>query len=124
MVYLYVGIGGFFGSIARYLMSLLFIQEQSSFPLATLFVNLLGSFLLAYLTFYVFEKMTLSKQVQLAITTGFLGSFTTFSAFSVETMTLLQNEQFFFATLYVVMSVVGGLSMAYIAYRCKGETTS
>lgn len=121
MAYLYVGIGGFIGSILRYLVGIVLYNGQNSFPFVTLFVNLFGSFLLAYVTFRIFEKFTLSNRVKVAVTTGVLGSFTTFSALSVETITLLENGLILLTLIYVSLSLIGGLFMAYLGYLCKGK---
>lgn len=117
VVYVYVGIGGFVGAIARYAVGLMVADKFTPiFPLATLIVNLLGSFLLTYITFFLFVKFTVSKKFKHALTTGALGSFTTFSALSVETITLIENDKIMLAIMYVVISAFGGLLMAYLGY--------
>lgn len=116
VIYLYVGIGGFIGAIARYVIGLIIYGDQFIFPFATLFVNLIGSFLLAYVTFYLVVKFTFSEKIKVALTTGVLGSFTTFSALSVETITLIENDKMMLAIMYVVISAFGGLLMVYLGY--------
>lgn len=115
MVYIYVGIGGFIGAMTRYAVGLL-ITDQLTFPFATLTVNLFGSFILAYVTFNMFIKFNLSKNIKLAVTTGVLGSFTTFSALSIETVTLIESNKLMLAFMYVFMTAFGGLFMAYLGY--------
>lgn len=88
MIYVYVGIGGAIGALLRYTISLFFVINDTNFPYSTLFVNMIGSFLLAYITYGLFEKIKVKQLIKLAITTGFFGSFTTFSALSVETLEL------------------------------------
>jgi len=107
MIYLYIGIAGAFGAMSRYLIGL-FLFTQAVFPFATLFVNLAGCYMLAYLTSTVFHKNWISANFKTAIGTGFLGSFTTFSAFSLETIQLFQDERVFLAILYIFISMVGG----------------
>lgn len=119
MIYIYVGIGGFLGASLRYIVSVLFYSQGGAFPFATLFSNWFGSFLLAYLTFYLFEQVTLSKQMRTALTTGLLGSFTTFSAFSIEVVELLEANLMFMGMTYVVFSIVGGFAMAYIGFHFR-----
>lgn len=115
VVYVYVGVGGFIGAIARYVIGLT-ISDQLTFPLATLIVNLFGSFLLAYVTFVFFIKFPVADKLKIALTTGVLGSFTTFSALSVETITLIENDKLMVAIMYVIISAFGGLFMAYLGY--------
>lgn len=118
MNYLYVGIGGFIGAVLRYVISIPFMNEQMNFPFVTLIINVTGSFLLTYMTFYLFEKYAVSKQIKLALTTGLLGSFTTFSSLSVEVVTLLASNQYLATILYLMASLIGGIFMAYLGYLC------
>ncbi len=104
-----IGIGGFFGAVSRYSISLL-ITNTGSFPIATLSINLVGCFCLAWL-FTTFANRT---PLVLGIGTGFLGAFTTFSTFSVETLLLLENNEWVKAISYSLMSVMGGLFCAMI----------
>src|SRR6476619_5346492 len=100
MVYLLVGIAGSLGAILRYLIGLS-LFTNSSFPYATLSINLIGSFLLAWLTTRLFKKTSFPSALSTAIGTGFVGSFTTFSALSVETVQLFQNGDLWLGALYV-----------------------
>lgn len=118
MNYIYVGIGGFVGAILRYLITISLTCGSLEIPLFTLIINLSGSFLLAYITFYIFEKYKLAKPIKLALTTGLLGSFTTFSTFSIELVTLLTSDKFFLASFYATLSLLGGIAMAYLGYAC------
>ncbi|MFP3381294.1 CrcB family protein, partial [Bacillus sp. SIMBA_069] len=72
-----------------------------SFPLATLLINLAGCFLLAWLTTYITRLNILPSEVITGIGTGFIGSFTTFSTFSVETVQLINHSEWSTAFLYV-----------------------
>jgi len=116
MIYVYVGIGGAIGALLRYTISLFFVINDTNFPYSTLFVNMLGSFLLAYITYGLFEKIKVKQLIKLAITTGFFGSFTTFSALSVETLELAQEGQILHALLYVFISLFGGILATYLGY--------
>ncbi|MDI1256822.1 MAG: fluoride efflux transporter CrcB [Flavobacterium sp.] len=108
-VILAIGIGSFFGGVIRYQLSQ-FIQSKivSGFPFGTFTVNIIGCFCIG-LVFALTERGNLSAEWKLIITTGLLGGFTTFSAFSMETVTLLRDGQLLYATGYAVSSVITGL---------------
>ncbi|MBC2249972.1 fluoride efflux transporter CrcB [Listeria sp. FSL L7-0123] len=109
MYFLYVGIFGALGGMCRYAMNLWLGGE--GFPYATLAVNLIGCFLLAFLMQFLAEKSRISLVILNGIGTGFIGAFTTFSAFSVDTIQLLQNGDVILAISYVLVSLIGGLVM-------------
>lgn len=117
MKYIAVGIGGVVGALARYGVGQWFdTNATDAFPLATWSANMIGSFLLAFLTMYMFRMKHISQSVISAIGTGMIGSFTTFSTFSVETMQLLQHEAFLMAFYYVSISIVGGLLLSLFGF--------
>lgn len=118
MIYLLVGIAGSLGATLRYTLSLLLFHE-TAFPLATLCINLIGCFLLSYLTAGTFKKSSIPANIKTAIGTGFIGSFTTFSAFSVETITLFTNEEFGLGILYIAVSLIGGLLMTSLGLQLQ-----
>lgn len=111
--YLYIGLAGSLGAISRYLVGIIFFSN-SLFPFATLLVNLVGCYALAYLTSRVFF---LSSQLKTVIGTGFLGSFTTFSALSVETVQLFEKEKVLLVFVYIVISIVGGIVMSNLGWK-------
>jgi fluoride exporter len=121
MAYLWIGIAGFFGAILRYSIGLFLFHESVVFPFATLSVNLIGSFLLAWFTTAIVKRFSIPDHLKAAIGTGFIGSFTTFSTLSVETVTLIQNQDLFLAFVYVFISIVGGLMMSRLGYRLVEE---
>jgi len=109
--YLLVGAGGFAGAIARFLagqwMSGL---VASRFPLATFFINVSGSFLLGVVAAMTAARaFANSDAVALAAGVGFLGAYTTFSTFELETHALLQDRLSLTASAYVIGSFVVGL---------------
>jgi fluoride exporter len=116
MVYLYVGIGGAIGSILRYLVSYLSLPTLDYFPIGTLFVNLLGAFVLGWFVTRVFPLTTISNEVKTAISTGIIGSFTTFSTFSVEIMQFIRSGQYLWLFFYLSLNVIGGLTLTAIGY--------
>lgn len=113
MAYLYVGLGGILGSISRYMISLLIIPvNQIPFPWDTLIVNLLGCYLLSFLASLQLNRLKISEHLRSAILIGFIGSFTTFSTFSVEIMHLLNSSQYITVVIYSAVSLAGGLILA------------
>ncbi|MEC9488772.1 MAG: fluoride efflux transporter CrcB [Halanaerobium sp.] len=109
-----VGLGGFFGAISRYLISG-WVERyfQGTFPFGTLTVNLVGCFLLGFLYALTLEKEALGPIVRIGITTGFLGALTTFSTFSLETLTLLEGRNYYLGLGNVFISLLLGLMLAW-----------
>ena len=106
---LLVFFGGGIGSVLRYLTSIATAKYYNgSFPISTLFVNLIGCFLIG-LAIGMFEKMYVSPDMKFLFITGFCGGFTTFSAFSMESISLIQNQQTAIAITYILLSVFLGL---------------
>ena len=115
--FLWVGLGGAIGSIFRYTLSLLPIK--SSFPVLTLITNLLGAFIIGVVV-GLFEKQYLPSQIHLFLKTGLWGGFTTFSTFSLETLTLLENGMIFMAIVYVFISIAGCIVGVYLGKMIVG----
>ena len=114
MELLAVGIGGAIGASLRYFLSQIIVYEVG-FPLATCIANLIGCFLLSYL---LSGKLLKSyPKMKLALTTGLLGSFTTFSTFSNETISLISDQLYGIAFVYVLLSALGGLLLSFVGYR-------
>jgi fluoride exporter len=112
MTYLYIGIGGSIGAICRLLLSNLLPSGGSGFPWGTLVCNLLGCLLLGYLTNALLPR--LSEQMKSMMMTGFIGSFTTFSTFSMETVMLIEQDKPALALTYVLISMIGGTVFAWL----------
>jgi fluoride exporter len=111
-----VGLGGFFGAILRYKMGS-WIQGVEGFPVGTLTINLLGCLFLSWFFTITSKRWNINPNLRLGIGTGFTGAFTTFSTFSVETVNLLNSNQFLTAILYVVSSVLCGVILAIAGAR-------
>jgi CrcB protein len=111
MPYLLVGVGGFLGANARYVVARgLGAAVDTPFPLGTFVVNISGSFLLGILGALVAQKVTPhSETMRLALGVGFLGGFTTFSTFEFETHALFADGSWLTATANIVASVLVGL---------------
>ncbi len=102
---LLVGIGGALGAICRYGMSLLLASSSQTFPWATLVVNSLGSLAMGVALALWAGRMDV-QSLKLLVMVGFLGGFTTFSAFSLETYQFLLRGELFTAVLYMLASVI------------------
>lgn len=113
-IILAIGLGSFLGGISRYLITV-FIQNRvfSSFPFGTLSVNVAGCFLIG-IVFGLADRGNLTQEWRLFLATGILGGFTTFSAFSNETVGMLRDGQFGYASAYVAGSVILGLLATFI----------
>jgi len=109
---LWVGAGGFLGAIARYLLALWVDARMATpFPVATLLINVSGSFILGTLS-GALEFSSLPPEVRLTLGVGFLGAYTTFSTFTYETLRLVEAGNTGLALAYVATSVVTGLIAA------------
>ena len=113
MNYVIVFVGAGLGGALRHGINVLAARiAGTDFPYGTLVINVLGSFLMGIIVEYLGLRLELSQSVQLFLTTGILGGFTTFSAFSLEAALLYERDQLLAAIVYVVASVVlaiGGL---------------
>jgi CrcB protein len=106
------------GTLARYaLQGFIQYRSQSSLPLGTLVVNLLGCFLLGGIGQFGLDHLAFPPEWRVAITVGFFGAFTTFSSFSWETVHLLEDGEWIQAGVYVIVSVLGGLFLVRTGMR-------
>ncbi len=105
-----IAIGGALGAVSRYLAVALVTEWfGKSFPFGTMAVNITGSFLIGILYVLVVQKLHAMPEIKAILVVGFLGSFTTFSTFSLETFSLIERGDFSQAGLYVVSSLVLGI---------------
>ena len=112
-----VGAGGFVGAVARYLLSgLVHRNVGPGFPWGTLMVNVIGCFLMGCLLYLVENRLVVSDQVRLFLGVGILGAFTTFAAFSQESIGLLRSGQNWLALSNVLLSVGVGVMAVWIGY--------
>lgn len=116
MKYLYLAFGGSFGAILRYVLSALpHKMYWGTFPIGTLFVNLLGSFLIGF-GFILFGKETMPENLKIFLFIGILGSFTTFSTFMFESLNLFKAGDIKFALLNIAAANILGLFFVYLGY--------
>lgn len=112
---LLVALGGALGSVFRYAASLLIHARY--FPWPTLAVNIIGSFIIGLILAYSIREESFLYNWKLFLATGICGGFTTFSAFSLENMELLQNGKYLYVILYITASIVFGIAAAWGGYR-------
>ncbi len=114
---LLIGLGGFIGSIARYMVSRLNNHiEWLSIPVGTLAVNVIGSFLIGFLIGISEKSPILTVELRMFLMVGLCGGFTTFSSFSGENLMLMRNGQFLPIFLYTGLSILLGFTAVYLGY--------
>lgn len=112
----YIALGGSLGALARYGIGLFLKPESTAiFPIHTFLINLTGSFLIGIATF-ILSRTYNTEFVQLLVITGILGGFTTFSSFSIESVQLIQQGKITTVAVYITLSTLLGITMAWIGY--------
>lgn len=108
-------VGGFFGTLIRYSLSML-IQAWlgANWPYDILLINLTGACLLALLTTLAETTMLIGPTRRLLLTTGFLGAYTTFSSLALGDVLLLDKGAWLLALVYLILSLGGGLVMIWL----------
>ena len=116
--FLTIAIGGACGSVARFLLAREMELWLGNFlPYGTLAVNVIGSFVLGWLATVFLDRLGINSALQLGVTVGFIGAFTTFSAFSFESVLLLLNGAVWRAALNVTANAVACLGMCYLGMQ-------
>jgi CrcB protein len=117
-----VALGAGVGGVSRYLLASAIQQRAgTSFPWGTFVVNVSGSLLLGFLIRYALATPSLSVEMRALLTTGFCGGYTTFSTYSYETATLLEDGQYSRAGLYAVASVLLALAGTVAGFALAHE---
>jgi CrcB protein len=125
----YVALGSAAGGVARYLVSAA-IQSRvaTSFPAGTLVVNITGSLAIGIVLRYALGSPEVGPEMRMLLVTGFLGGYTTFSAFSYETLALAERGEYVLAGAYVIASVVlsllgtfSGMAIGDAMLRARGS---
>lgn len=120
MLYLYLAAGGVIGTLARYgLGKWIPTWAGTDFPWHTLAINLTGSFILGF-TMRASDTLAISPEVRGFVAVGFCGAFTTFSTFTLETVTLMQHGEWGRAGAYALGSVAMGLLAVFIGMSAAG----
>lgn len=117
-LYLYLAAGGVVGVLSRYQLGVWLTPTHrtgSAFPLATLVINITGSFLLGFLMRFLAD-IDVSREVRMMLVVGLCGGYTTFSTFSYEMMTLLREGAWGSAFLYTFLSLMGSLLACLAGY--------
>ena len=113
--YVAVALGGVVGCCARYgVTQAVQTFYGRNFPLATLIINVSGCLIMGFLFYATLERVSVNPSMRIAILTGVLGGFTTFSAFAMETLLLAEGGKLVHAVLYVTLSVVLCLLAVYL----------
>lgn len=109
-MWIYVGVGGLLGTLARYhLQGLVQPQAGARFPVGTLLVNVLGSLVLGFIARLGAETTAFTPELRAGLTIGLCGGFTTMSTFAYESVALVGDGQYGRAGAYLVTTIVGSL---------------
>lgn len=113
-----VGLGGFLGTVGRYLLNNLIYKYLSAplFPYGTLTINILGCFVIGWVASLAESRIALTPETRLFVQIGILGGFTTFSTFGYETFTLIRDGEFLLGTTNVLVQVIVGLFAVWLGY--------
>ncbi len=112
-----IGMGSFTGGVSRYLISK-YVQNMTtiSLPVGTMAVNIMGCFIIG-LFYGLFDRGNLmNSNLRLFLTVGFCGGFTTFSTFMNDNFQLIKGENFFYRSVYLAASIIGGYLLLFLGY--------
>jgi CrcB protein len=119
-----VALGGTLGAPARYGISTAVHITPGAFPWGTFWINVSGSLLLGFFLAVVLRRFPKTRYLRPFVASGFLGSYTTYSTFAVETDLLVRNGRAGIALAYVALSFVAGFSAAWVGGRLGGGRRS
>lgn len=115
---LVIGLGGFIGASSRYLLGnvVMLVSPTELFPFATITVNLLGCFFAGITAYMVEHRLMVSQQFANFVLIGFLGAFTTFSTYSIESYRLMKSGEMFLMWLNILIQTILGIAAIVLAY--------
>ena len=116
-----VGIGGFIGTVCRYLIGMIPLKEGCEFPIKTLMINIAGSFLIGIIAALAIKTDFLDSRTILFLKVGICGGFTTFSSFALETADLMKDGKIHLAVIYTVLSVLLGVLAIFAGQGIVGK---
>ena len=116
-----VGAGGFIGAVCRYLIGMIPLKEGCTFPIKTLMINIVGSFMIGIVVALASETDFLDSRTVLFLKVGICGGFTTFSSFALETTDLMKDGKMHLAVIYIVLSVTLGVLAAFAGQGIVGK---
>lgn len=117
MKYVYILVGGALGSLIRFLISeYISSKYPSDFPTGIFFVNILGALIIGFLFGYLTVNQLMDDKLRFLLFVGLLGGFTTFSSFALENMRLLKDGLLFTSFLYIILTNVLGIALAFTGY--------
>ena len=111
---IYIGIGGFLGSISRYLVSKYMNNFVATIPLGTFIVNITGSFLLGFILYSIALEKSIPSNFRDFITIGFIGAYTTMSTLAYESFRLMDGKEFLYFSINIVSNVFFCLLAVFI----------
>ena len=115
---LIIGLGGFLGTISRFLISSSMEKYfATSFPIGTIMVNLIGCFLIGLLSGYFTQKLGDQTQLFFFLTIGVLGGFTTFSAIAIDSQVFIENGEYLKMLTYISVQAILGIALCLIGYN-------
>jgi len=121
MALLWVGLGGFLGANARYVLGGIVSERWGTiFPLGTFVINITGCFILGFFMAFAQERPWVNPNARLMFAVGFVGAYTTFSTYSYESIRLIQEREVMLAMVNLIGSVLAG-GVAVIAGMVLGE---
>ncbi|MFH5832347.1 fluoride efflux transporter CrcB [Halalkalibaculum sp. DA384] len=119
---LLVGAGGFAGACLRYLLdeATYFFISKEAFPAGTVVVNIMGCFLIGYLVSLLELRHVFPVELRLLVLTGFLGAFTTYSSFALDTFVLMERSAFLKTGLYLALQLLVGIGAVWAGMAING----